>query len=101
MKAVDTGDFDAAWGGISSLQIGLPLVWTQARSRGFGLTHVAAWMAAAPARLAGLAGKGRSRRGMTVTSASLPRTSRSWWNRVSCVTNTRLLRRTRAANCSA
>jgi len=59
MKAVDTGDFDAAWGGISSLQLGLPLVWTQARSRGFGLTHVAAWMAAAPARLAGLTGKGR------------------------------------------
>ena len=59
MKAVDTGDFDAAWGGISSLQLGLPLVWTQARSRGFGLTHVAAWMAAAPARLAGLTGKGK------------------------------------------
>lgn len=59
MKAVDTGDFDAAWGGISSLQLGLPLVWTQARSRGLGLTHLAAWMAAAPARLAGLTGKGR------------------------------------------
>jgi allantoinase len=59
MKAVDTGDFDAAWGGISSLQLGLPLVWTQARCRGFGLTHVAAWMAAGPARLAGLADKGR------------------------------------------
>ncbi len=59
MKAVDTGDFDAAWGGISSLQLSLPLVWTQARSHGLGLEQVAAWMAAGPARLAGLTGKGR------------------------------------------
>jgi allantoinase len=59
MKAVDTGNFDTAWGGISSLQLGLPLIWTQARGRGFGLTDIAAWMAAGPARLAGLTGKGR------------------------------------------
>src|SRR5580700_7728596 len=56
MKA---GDWDQAWGGVSSLQLGLPLVWTQARRRGIGLAQVAAWMAAAPARLAGLAAKGR------------------------------------------
>lgn len=59
MKAVDTGDFGLAWGGISSLQLGLPLIWTQARSRGLCLEQVAAWMAAAPARLAGLTHKGR------------------------------------------
>jgi allantoinase len=59
MKATGTGDFDLAWGGISSLQLGLPLVWTQARGRGFGLEQVAAWMSAAPAQLAGLTGKGR------------------------------------------
>jgi len=53
------GDFGAAWGGISSLQIGLPVVWTQARDRGFSLTDVARWMAEAPARLAGLSRKGR------------------------------------------
>jgi allantoinase len=52
-------DFGRAWGGVSSLQLGLPLVWTQARRRGLGLAQVAAWMAAAPARLAGLAAKGR------------------------------------------
>ena len=57
MKAA--GDWDRAWGGISSLQLGLPLVWTQARRRGIGLAQVAAWMAAAPARLAGLTAKGR------------------------------------------
>ena len=59
MKERDKGDFGTAWGGISSLQLGLPLVWTQARRRGLGLAQVASWMAAAPARLAGLAGKGR------------------------------------------
>jgi allantoinase len=57
MKAA--GDWDRAWGGISSLQLGLPLIWTQARRRGLGLARVAAWMAAAPARLAGLTAKGR------------------------------------------
>ena len=59
MKEADTGDFGRAWGGISSLQLGLPLIWTQARNRGFGLQRVAAWMSAAPARLAGLTCKGR------------------------------------------
>jgi allantoinase len=59
MKALDTGDFGPAWGGISSLQLGLPLIWTQARNRGVGLDLVAAWMAAGPARLAGLVTKGR------------------------------------------
>jgi allantoinase len=59
MKEPGSGDFGLAWGGIASLQLSLPLVWTQARSRGFGLGDVAAWMSAAPARLAGLPGKGQ------------------------------------------
>lgn len=53
------GGFAAAWGGISSLQLGLSLVWTAARARGHGLADVARWMAAAPAALAGLSRKGR------------------------------------------
>jgi allantoinase len=57
MKRIDTGDFLAAWGGIASLQISLCAVWTEARRRGFGLEHVARWMCAEPARLAGLAGR--------------------------------------------
>ncbi|GAA1155862.1 allantoinase AllB [Nocardioides aquiterrae] len=52
------GDFAEAWGGIASLQLSLPLVWTAARERGLGLTDVARWMATAPARRVGLAGKG-------------------------------------------
>jgi allantoinase len=59
MKEVGSGDFGAAWGGISSLQLGLPVVWTQARRRGFTLGDVAAWMAQRPAVLAGLTRKGR------------------------------------------
>jgi len=59
MKATDSGDFGAAWGGISSLQFGLPLVWTAARDRGFSLDNVTTWMSSRPARLAGLRGKGQ------------------------------------------
>ncbi|HEY0167307.1 MAG TPA: allantoinase AllB [Jatrophihabitans sp.] len=58
LKRRDTGDFAAAWGGIASLQLALPVTWTQASSRGHTLGELVGWMAAAPARLAGLAGKG-------------------------------------------
>ncbi|MEW2549983.1 allantoinase AllB [Streptomyces sp. NPDC047002] len=53
-----TADFATAWGGISSLQLGLPAVWTEARRRGHGLDDVARWMSTAPAELAGLHTKG-------------------------------------------
>jgi allantoinase len=52
------GDFGAAWGGIASVQLGLPVLWTEAARRGIGLDQLAGWLAAAPARLAGLAGRG-------------------------------------------
>ena len=57
-KLLDTGDFVGAWGGIASLQLGLPLMWTAARDRGHGLAEVAAWMATGPARRVELARKG-------------------------------------------
>jgi allantoinase len=53
-KKVASGDFRGAWGGIASLQLALPAVWTGARERGFTLADLAEWMCAAPARLAGL-----------------------------------------------
>jgi allantoinase len=59
MKHTGTGDFGPAWGGISSLQIGLPLIWTAARRKGFSLPDVATWMSERPAQLAGLRKKGR------------------------------------------
>ena len=54
MKLRESGDFMQAWGGIASLQITLPAVWTAARSRGYPLSQVIRWMCEAPARLAGL-----------------------------------------------
>jgi allantoinase len=59
LKRLDVGDFGLAWGGISSLELGLPVVWTEARRRGFSLTDVVRWMAEGPARLLGLQRKGR------------------------------------------
>ncbi|MEU2128561.1 allantoinase AllB [Streptomyces sp. NPDC018352] len=53
-----TPDFGTAWGGISSLQLGLPAIWTEARKRGHSLDDVVRWMSAAPAELAGLTRKG-------------------------------------------
>ncbi len=57
MKCSGSGDFMAAWGGISSLQIGLSAVWTAAQARGHGVRDLVEWMSAAPARLAGLSGR--------------------------------------------
>lgn len=58
------GDFMTAWGGVASLQLALPAVWTEARRRRVPLPRVAEWMCAAPARLAGLGHtKGRLEKG--------------------------------------
>ena len=54
LKHLDTGDFGEAWGGVASLQLGLPLVWTAARERGVALETVVSWMSAVPAALTGL-----------------------------------------------
>ncbi len=57
MKHRETGRFDQAWGGISSLGLALPVIWTAMQQRGLKLERIGEWMAAAPARLAGLAGR--------------------------------------------
>jgi len=57
LKLLEQGDFEAAWGGISSLQLGLQAVWTEARRRGASLDLLFRWMSGAPADFAGLAGK--------------------------------------------
>lgn len=54
LKLKERGDFLAAWGGIASLQFRLPVVWTEANKRGFGISEVAEWLCRAPARLVGL-----------------------------------------------
>nr|WP_156754301.1 allantoinase AllB [Actinokineospora pegani] len=58
LKRLDNGDFGEAWGGVSSVQLGLPAVWTGAVERGIGLPEVVSWMASGPARLVGLRHKG-------------------------------------------
>jgi allantoinase len=50
MKLRESGDFMKAWGGIASLQLRLPVVWTEARRRGFTLLDMARWLCANPAR---------------------------------------------------
>jgi allantoinase len=51
VKCLDTGDFLAAWGGISSLQLRLSVVWTMMRERKLSINQLAEWTASAPARL--------------------------------------------------
>ena len=58
LKHLNDGDFIAAWGGIASLQVSLPAMWTGAARRGVPVERLAQWMSAAPARLAGLKRKG-------------------------------------------
>ncbi|OLD81550.1 MAG: allantoinase, partial [Acidobacteria bacterium 13_1_20CM_58_21] len=53
MKRLDERNFRTAWGGISSLSLALPVMWTEANGRGFTLIDIARWMAEGPARLAG------------------------------------------------
>lgn len=57
LKQLETGDFSAAWGGIASLQLALPVLWTAARARGFNLGDLTRWLSANPAKLAGLAAR--------------------------------------------
>ncbi len=53
MKRLSERDFRTAWGGIASLSLALPVMWTEASTRGFTLADIAWWMAEGPARLAG------------------------------------------------
>jgi allantoinase len=63
LKRFDTGDFGEAWGGIASVQLGLPIMWSEARRRGMGLPDVVRWMASGPAEFAGLSDRGAIRPG--------------------------------------
>ena len=54
LKRLSVGDFMGSWGGIASIQLRLPVVWTVARQRGFGLTEMAKWLCEGPAKSVGL-----------------------------------------------
>jgi allantoinase len=57
MKQREEGRWDHAWGGIASLGLALPVLWTAMSRRGVRFDSLRDWMGAAPARLAGLAGR--------------------------------------------
>ena len=60
MKDLAAGDWQASWGGISSVELTLPIVWRGLRTQIVPFTRVAEWLSANPARLVGLADrKGR------------------------------------------
>lgn len=52
------GDFLAAWGGIASLGLELPVIFTLATARAIGLERLGNWLCRAPAQLAGLTDRG-------------------------------------------
>ncbi len=58
LKKLESGDFGEAWGGVSSLQLGLSVMWKAAAARGYCLDDVLDWMAKGPAEIVGLPGKG-------------------------------------------
>ena len=53
LKQLDSGDFTTAWGGIASLQLALPVLWTAGRRRGATLSDITKWLSENPAKLAG------------------------------------------------
>jgi allantoinase len=69
LKDLVNGDFGAAWGGIASVQLGLSLIWTEARRRGINLPQVIAWMATKPAERVGLRSKGQLALGFDADAA--------------------------------
>jgi allantoinase len=54
MKLREQADFVNAWGGISSLQLRLPIMWTEARARGCTIEDLTKWLCREPARQVGL-----------------------------------------------
>jgi len=54
LKHIDSGDIEKAWGGISALQFGLPLIWTEAQKRGFTLMDISQLMSSATADFSGI-----------------------------------------------
>ena len=53
MKNLEQGDFMNAWGGIASLQLTLPILWTAGRSRACSITDMAYWLCQKPSVLPG------------------------------------------------
>jgi allantoinase len=64
IKEIQSGNLMKAWGGIASLQLALPVLYTGARKRNIPLTSIAKWLCEIPAHLPGLQkNKGRIAKG--------------------------------------
>ena len=64
MKELESGDFMKAWGGISSIQFALPVLWTAAKKHDCSLNELAKWLCEKPAVLPGLENiKGKIQKG--------------------------------------
>ena len=53
LKELESGNFKKAWGGISSIQFALPVLWTAARKKNASITDMAKWLSEKPAMLIG------------------------------------------------
>ena len=51
------GRWDCAWGGISTMGLALPVLWTAMHKRGIASEKIGKWMGTAPAKLAGVTGR--------------------------------------------
>ena len=63
MKELLSGDFMKAWGGISSIQFALPVLWTAAKKHDCSLSEIAKWLCENPALLPSLKTKGKIAKG--------------------------------------
>ena len=53
LKNLEVGDFEKAWGGISSIQFTLPVIWTESKTRGYSMDQLINWMSKQPAKFIG------------------------------------------------
>jgi allantoinase len=64
MKELTSGDFMKAWGGISSIQFALPVLWTAAKKRDCSIADMSRWLCENPSKLAGIQkSKGKIQKG--------------------------------------
>ena len=57
LKKLETGDFDAAWGGIAGLQFSLPVIWTEMQKKGLTLAQLSYWMSESTVKFLKVKGK--------------------------------------------
>lgn len=53
LKELESGDFMKAWGGIASIQLAFPVLWTAAKKRNCTFEDMAKWLCSNPAKLIG------------------------------------------------